>query len=162
MLRSAGCQNGEVSQGGGKRKGSRKAPKKKVQLDPSLLLYAGGITFCVIAWGYLVSAAIDFGSTARSGTSEAWLYLAVACVGAAACLFAGLMLGARLLRGLGITSAPPEPAKTPLDQVAGSSYTSHGAHGSHSSHGSHASNTHGHTKVPEQPPHGGGHRRAHR
>lgn len=160
MLRSAGCQNGEVSQGG-KRKGSRKAPKKKVQLDPSLLLYAGGITFCVIAWGYLVSAAIDFGSTARSGTSEAWLYLAVACIGAAACLFAGLMLGARLLRGLGITSAPPEPPKTPLDDVAGSTYTSHSAHGSHSSHGSHAVSSHA-PKVPEQPPHGGGHRRAHR
>lgn len=141
MLGSTGCQNGVVSQGG-KRKGSRKAPKKKVQLDPSLLLYAGGITFCIIAWGYLVTAAIDFGSTARSGTSEAWLYLAVACLGAAACLFAGLMLGARLLRGLGITSAPPEVAKTPLDQVSGSTHPSHGAHGSHSSHGSHSARTH--------------------
>jgi hypothetical protein len=133
-----------------------------VQLDPSLLLYAGGITFCVIAWGYLVSAAIDFGSTARSGTSEAWLYLAVACLGAAACLFAGLMLGARLLRGLGITSAPPEPPRTPLDDVAGSTYTSHSAHGSHSSHGSHALSHDHAAKVPEQRPHGGGHRRAHR
>jgi len=127
-----------------------------------MLLHAAGITFCVIAWGYLVSAAIDFGSSARSGRSEAWLFLAVACIGAASCLFAGLMLGARLLRGLGITSAPPEPARTPLDQVAGSTYTSHSAHGSHSSHGSHAVSTHGHPKVPEQRPHGGGHRRAHR
>ena len=133
-----------------------------MHFDPSMLLHAAGITFCVIAWGYLVSAAIDFGSSARSGRSEAWLFLAVACIGAASCLFAGLMLGARLLRGLGITSAPPEPARTPLDQVAGSTYTSHSAHGSHSSHGSHAVSTHGLPKVPEQPPHGGGHRRAHR
>lgn len=142
-----------VAQGAGKRKGSRKAPKKRAQFDPSMLLYAAGITFCVIAWGYLVSAAIDFGSTARSGRSEAWLYLAVACIGAASCLFAGLMLGARLLRGLGITSAPPEPARTPLDQVAGSSYTPHGSHTTHPAKA--------HDQVPTSR-HPGGHRKAHR
>jgi hypothetical protein len=159
-----------VAQGAGKRKGSRKAPKKKVQLEPSLLLYAAGITFCVIAWGYLVSAAIDFGSSARTGRSEAWLFLAVACIGAASCLFAGLMLGARLLRGLGITSAPPEPAKTPLDQVAGSSRSVHGSHSSHGSHGSHGSHsTHSAPSAPStgaqsHGSHGthGGHRKAHR
>jgi hypothetical protein len=160
-----------VAQGAGKRKGSRKAPKKKVQLDPSMLLHAAGITFCVIAWGYLVSAAIDFGSSARSGRSEAWLFLAVACIGAACCLFAGLMLGARLLRALGITSGPPEleQAGTLDGDLAGSTYTSssHSSHGAHSSHGSHAAHSvngsHGHApQVPEPRPHGGGHRRAHR
>jgi hypothetical protein len=133
-----------------------------VQLSPSLLLYAAGITFCVIAWGYLVTAAIDFGSSARGGRTEAWLFLAVACIGAAACLFAGLMLGARLLRGLGVTSAPPAPAPPPAD-VAATTYTSHGAHGSHSSHGSHGArpvDPHG-TPVPT-PRHPGGHRKAHR
>ena len=157
-------------QGAGKRKGSRKAPKKKVQLDPSMLLYAAGITFCVIAWGYLVSAAIDFGSSARSGRSEAWLFLAVACIGAACCLFAGLMLGARLLRGLGLTAGPPDAlADTAELPVAGSTYTSHSAHsahGSHSSHGSHGAHSvngaHGHTTQVPTPRHPGGGHRAHR
>jgi hypothetical protein len=156
-----------VAQGAGKRKGSRKAPKKKVQLEPRLLLYAAGITFCVIAWGYLVTAAIDFGSSARSGRSEAWLFLAVACLGAACCLFAGLMLGARLLRGLGITSAPPSPPVAPApSDLPASTYTSHGAaHGSHSSHGSHSTHAvsaHSATQPIPTSRHPGGHRKAHR
>ena len=60
----------------------------------------------MVAWGYLVYAAIDFGSTARGGDGAAWWFLGVASVGAVACLFFGLMLAARLLRRLGITSAP--------------------------------------------------------
>jgi hypothetical protein len=156
-----------VAQGAGKRRGSRKAPKKKVQLDPSMLLHAAGVTFCVIAWGYLVSAAIDFGSTARSGRSEAWLFLAVACIGAACCLFAGLMLGARLLRALGITAGPPpeQPGAGDAPVATYTSHSAHGSHGSHSSHGSHAGQpvaTHGHAPQPPAPRHPGGHRRAHR
>jgi hypothetical protein len=69
------------------------------------------VTLAVVAWGYLVYAAIDFGATARSGNPEAWWFLAVASLGAVACLFVGLMLIVRLLRRLGITSgaeaAPP-------------------------------------------------------
>ena len=68
-----------------------------------------GVTVGVVAWGYLVKAAIDFGVQARSGTSSAWLYLALAAIGAVACLFIGLMLVARLMRVLGITSPPHEP-----------------------------------------------------
>ncbi len=64
----------------------------------------------MVAWGYLVRAAIDFGTSAREGESPAWLFLALACVGAAACLFVGLILGSRLLRRLGITAPPPPPA----------------------------------------------------
>lgn len=71
-----------------------------------LLLLALGITGCVVAWGYLVYAAIDFGSTARGGDSTAWWFLALASVGAVACLFVGLMLVARVLRRLGITRGP--------------------------------------------------------
>jgi len=78
-----------------------------------LLLLALGITACLVAWGYLVYAAIDFGSTARGGDSTAWWFLALASVGAVACLFVGLMLVARLLRRLGITSGPPAPAPVP-------------------------------------------------
>lgn len=70
-------------------------------------MYAGGITFCVVAWGYLVYAAIDFGSTARqAGNGQAWAFLAVACLGAACCLFAGLMMLVRLLTLTGIISTP--------------------------------------------------------
>ncbi|MCW2794085.1 MAG: hypothetical protein JWO76_3183 [Nocardioides sp.] len=96
----------------GKRVGSRRGPKKKTPLQPSLLGLAGGVTLAVIAWGYLVYAAIDFGSSARGGDNQAWYFLAIASLGAVACLFIGLMLIARLLRKLGITSAP-----TPRDAV---------------------------------------------
>jgi hypothetical protein len=85
--------------------GKRVGPKKKASFRPTALLLAVGITLAVGAWGYLVKAAIDFGIEARNGTSGAWTYLAFACVGAVACLFVGLMMVARLLRTLGITSS---------------------------------------------------------
>lgn len=72
-----------------------------------MLLHAAGITLLVIAWGYLVWAAIDFGATARGGEGVAWAFLLLASVGAVACLFAGLMLGVRLLRLLGILDPAP-------------------------------------------------------
>lgn len=84
-----------------------------------MLLLALGLTLGVVAWGYLVKAAIDFGVEARAGASGAWLYLGLASLGAVACLFIGLMLGARVLRELGITSPPsatpsePEPPRVP-------------------------------------------------
>ncbi|GAA4698783.1 hypothetical protein GCM10023349_13760 [Nocardioides conyzicola] len=83
-------------------------------------MLALGITLAVVAWGYLVYAAIDFGSTARGGDSQAWWFLAIASVGAVACLFFGLMLVARLLRQLGITRAPAprESADSPVDPDA--------------------------------------------
>ena len=96
----------------GKRAGSRRGPRAKRSFRPALLLLALGITLSVVAWGYLVYAAIDFGSTARGGDSQAWWFLGLASLGAVACLFFGLMLVARLLRGLGITRAP-EPPVTP-------------------------------------------------
>ncbi len=84
-----------------------------------MLLLAIGITAGVVAWGYLVRAAIDFGVQARSGTDNAWLFLGLASFGAVACLFIGLMLVARLLRTLGITgdrapsADPAEPEAPP-------------------------------------------------
>ena len=99
----------------GKRAGTRRAPKKQATLSPGLLGLAVGVTVAVVAWGYLVYAAIDFGKSARGGDSRAWVFLAVASIGAVACLFIGLMLVARLLRRLGIghhTPAPPAPPET--------------------------------------------------
>jgi len=94
-------------------RGRRVGPKRKASFRPTALLLAIGITLGVGAWGYLVKAAIDFGVQARNGTPGAWTYLALACVGAVACLFVGLMLVARLVRTLGATTrqdpAPREP-----------------------------------------------------
>jgi hypothetical protein len=102
--------NGAVTgDGGGKRAGSRRGPRRRRGFQPALLLLALGVTASVVAWGYLVYAAIDFGSTARGGDSTAWWFLALASVGAVACLFVGLMLVVRLLRRLGITKAPDKP-----------------------------------------------------
>jgi hypothetical protein len=89
--------------------GKRVGPKKKASFRPTALLLAVGITLGVGAWGYLVKAAIDFGIQARSGTSDAWLFLGLAGFGAVACLFIGLMLIARILRVLGITSGTSKP-----------------------------------------------------
>lgn len=107
-------------------RGKRAAAKQKARFRPTVLLLALGITGGVVAWGYLVRAAIDFGVQARSGNSDAWLYLGLASLGAVACLFIGLMLVARVLRELGITSprdsasssssssdTPPEPPRAP-------------------------------------------------
>ena len=93
--------------------GKRVGPKKKASFRPTALLLAIGITLGVGAWGYLVKAAIDFGVQARNGTPDAWTYLALACVGAVACLFIGLMLVARLLRTLGVTSSSESKPREP-------------------------------------------------
>ncbi len=78
-----------------------------------LLALALGVTACVVAWGYLVLAAIDFGSSARSGDGAAWWFLVVAAAGAVLCLFLGLVLVARVGRELGITRPPDDTAGPP-------------------------------------------------
>ena len=55
------------------------------------------VTVTLVAWGVLVYAAIDFGGDARGGESTAWVFLGLATVGAAACLFVTLLLGARIV-----------------------------------------------------------------
>ena len=75
-----------------------------------MLLLALGITAAVVAWGYLVYLAIDFGTSARDGDSRGWFFLALATVGAIACLFVALMLGTRLVARLRASAPrPPEP-----------------------------------------------------
>jgi hypothetical protein len=76
----------------------------------ALLQLALGITAAIVAWGYLVYLAIDFGTTARNGTDSAWWYLGLATVGAIACLFAGMMLGARLFARLRLARPAPPPS----------------------------------------------------
>ena len=80
------------------------------------------MTLCLVAWGYLVLAAIDFGSDARSGDTGAWWYLALASVGAVACLFIGLILVARLLARLradGPSPGPDSGEPTPVPRPVG-------------------------------------------
>jgi hypothetical protein len=65
----------------------------------------------VVAWGYLVYLAIDFGTAARDGESRGWFLLALATIGAIACLFVALMLGTRLVARLRAGSPPPGPPR---------------------------------------------------
>ena len=101
---------------GGKRAAAR--PERQRQFRPALALLALGVTLSVVAWGYLVWAAIDFGATARGGDDRAWGFLALASVGAIACLFVALMLLARIGRDVGLV-APPEPREKPQARQAG-------------------------------------------
>ena len=83
------------------------------------------MTLAVVAWGYLVYAAIDFGTDARAGDQRAWWFLAMASVGAIACLFLGLVLIARIARTLGITRAPDTKPRRDPDLPAGRRRASH-------------------------------------
>jgi len=74
-----------------------------------ILLLALGVTATLVAWGVLVYAAIEFGQEARSGEPTAWVLLAITTLGAAACLFVTLILGARVLP-LFQQGAPPPVA----------------------------------------------------
>jgi hypothetical protein len=78
-----------------------------------LLLLALGITATVVAWGYLVYLAIDFGTAARDGDRTGWLLLGLATLGAIACLFVAMMLGTRLVARIKAGSGPPEPPRPP-------------------------------------------------
>ena len=104
----------------GKRAGSRKGAKQKASFNRPALAFALAITACLVAWGYLVYLAIDFGTTARAGDSNAWAFLVLSSLGAVACLFAGLLFVSRLLRALGLSSRVEDddfPAPEPT-QVA--------------------------------------------
>lgn len=102
----------------GKRAGSRRGAKQPASFNRPALVMALAITACVVAWGYLVYLAIDFGTSARSGQSGAWGLLVLASLGAVACLFAGLLFVSRLLRALGLTADTPDSDEAPTAPVA--------------------------------------------
>ena len=95
----------------------------KRSFRPALALLALGVTLSVVAWGYLVWAAVDFGAEARGGNGDAWKFLVLASIGAVACLFLGLMLIARLLRALGITNPPHKTKKERPEKISGHSHS---------------------------------------
>jgi hypothetical protein len=90
-----------AGQGGTTRAGARRAARPKRTVQPQLLLLGLGALVALVAWGFLVWAAIDFGRSARGGDSGAWAFLAVASLGAVACLFLCLWLVTVLLRRIG-------------------------------------------------------------
>ena len=67
-----------------------------------------------MAWGYLVPAAIDFGTVAREGAAKPG-GSSLAAVGAAACLFLALILITRITRAMGITKPRPPDGAAPRD-----------------------------------------------
>jgi hypothetical protein len=67
----------------------------------------------VVAWGYLVYLAIDFGTTARGGDVTAWWLLGLATIGAIACLFVAMMLISRLVARLKAGAPSPGPPRPP-------------------------------------------------
>jgi len=71
-----------------------------------LLALALGITATVVAWGFLVFEAIDFGGRARGGEGLAWGFLALATIGATACLLVTLILATRMIATLRGEPAP--------------------------------------------------------
>jgi hypothetical protein len=78
-----------------------------------LLLLAGGLTLTIVAWGFLVWVAVDFGAQARSGNGTAWLFLLIATLGATGALFLGLILGNKTLMTLRGQTADPRPPRAP-------------------------------------------------
>lgn len=102
---------------GGKRSGAR----VKAGFRADLFLLAVGITFALVAWGYLVFAAIEFGATARhDGKGSAWLFLAIASVGGMVCLFLAFMLAVRLSRAIGLSEGPQgRPKRDPAAPKGG-------------------------------------------
>ncbi|MGI8645191.1 MAG: hypothetical protein ACR2JD_02560 [Nocardioides sp.] len=96
-----------------KHAGSRKGARKPPAFSPQVLALAVAVTASVVAWGYLVYLAIDFGTSARGGETQAWWFLGVASLGAIVCLFLGLILVSRLLRAIGITEPPADPLAEP-------------------------------------------------
>ncbi|MGA8256450.1 MAG: hypothetical protein WB767_07735 [Nocardioides sp.] len=98
-------------------RGKRAGERESTARDRTLLWLAAGSTAALVAWGYLVYAAIDFGSSGRSGDDAAWWFLILASIGAVACLFLGLILLSRIGQRLGLIATPeleePPPPRDP-------------------------------------------------
>jgi hypothetical protein len=84
------------------RAGARRGERRRRTFQPVLAGIAAASVAALVAWGFLVWAAIDFGRKARGGDGDAWMFLAIASLGAVACLFLSLMLGTLLLRKVGV------------------------------------------------------------
>jgi hypothetical protein len=86
----------------GRRRAEKPEPGPK-RLPRALLLVLG-VLLALLAWWYLVKAAITFGQAARDGQAAAWAVCAGATVGAAVCLLLVFVLVARGWELLGLHS----------------------------------------------------------
>jgi len=102
--------NDPVTEGTGKRAGPRRAAHRPRRSGRVRWLLLGACLALVVAWVFLVKAAIDFGRSARAGETAGWFFLTLASLGAIACLFAGLLIGVRLLVAMGVISEVPRAA----------------------------------------------------
>lgn len=87
--------------------GSRRAAPSSRSVDRRALALGLGAAAAALAWVLLVIAAIRFGQTGRGGDGSAWAFMALASLGAVACLFLALMLGWRVAAALGVRSRRP-------------------------------------------------------
>ncbi len=71
---------------------------------PYVLVLLLGAAIAGWAWTFLVGAAIEFGSLAVDGKGQAWLFTLAASAGAVICAILVMVLVARALRALGLTS----------------------------------------------------------
>lgn len=71
-------------------------PKGRIAAHLALALLTGA------AWVYLVRAAIDFGTLGREGEALAWVFAALATLGAIGCLLLAIVLVTRVLTLLGL------------------------------------------------------------
>jgi len=91
--------------------GRRRAGPAKSPTGPLLSLAAvfGGTAVGALAWFFLVRAAIDFGGEAKNGKGVAWVFMALATIGAIACLVLVLVLVTRGLTMLGVIGRSRTP-----------------------------------------------------
>ena len=75
-------------------------------------LLSAAVTGTVVAWGLLVFAAIDFGGKARGGEPGNWWFLALATLGAMACMFLAILLASRLQAEMRGQGPPRRPRRT--------------------------------------------------
>ena len=116
-MRRVGRRSGKmspVSAGGGRHAGARRAEPTTPSVDAGrVALLAAALTVSLVAWGYLVWLAVDFGATARGGSPGAWWLLVLTGIGAIACLFLALMVLAQLATALGLIRGEPEQSRAP-------------------------------------------------
>ncbi len=93
-----------AGRGGARAARKHSGPSAGSSAGSSLVLVAGGAVVTGLAWIFLVSAAIDFGSAAVHGQPLAWVFTLGAALGAVVALVLLLALVGRGMRVFGLLS----------------------------------------------------------
>lgn len=88
---------------GSRRDSDRRSPRPGARRP---LQTAIGIAGVLAAWGALTLLAIKFARSAAAGQAMGWIFMAVAGIGAVACLYLALMLIIRVATGASSTAVP--------------------------------------------------------